>query len=111
VGVDAIYATQYARTQLTAQPLADMLDLDVRAIATGRSEYAREMIEVIREDHQGEVVLVVSHSNTVPELIDLLGAEPVPVIGDDEYDGLYVVTFTGVDDAVLLSLRYGRETP
>lgn len=110
-GVAAIYATQYARTRLTAQPLADSLDLEIQEVAAGRDEYVAEMVNAIRSQHHGDVVLVVSHSNTVPALIEALGAAPVPVIDDDEYDDLYVVTLGPGGRATLLPLRYGRSTP
>jgi phosphohistidine phosphatase SixA len=34
-------------------------------------------------------VLVVGHSNTLPELVRLFGGQPGADIGDDEYDRLY----------------------
>jgi phosphohistidine phosphatase SixA len=110
-GVDAIYATQYVRTKSTAQPLADLLGLDVIEATAGRGEYAAEMAEAIRAEHIGEVVLDVGHSNTVPDLIQALGAGPVPEINENEYDGLYVVTIDEDGNAALLPLRYGSETP
>ncbi len=110
-GVDAIYATQYLRTRSTAQPLADLLRLDVIEATTGRDEYAEEMAELIRAEHAGEVVLVVGHSNTVPALIQALGAGAAPQIDEDEYDDLYVVTLYGDGSASLLALRYGVQTP
>ena len=110
-GIDAIYATQYRRTRFTAQPLADLLDLPVRVVTAGSSEYVQEMVDLIESNHVGQVVVVVSHSNTVPAMIDALGAGPVPSIEGDEYDDLYVVTLSSGRPASLLSLRYGQETP
>jgi broad specificity phosphatase PhoE len=108
--IDAIYSTPFARTRQTAQPLADAVGLDVTLMDVGAT-YSRSMAAKIRSEHEGDVVVVVSHSNTVPEIIRELGAGPVPTIEDHEYDDLYVVTLTGDGQAKLLSLRYGRETP
>jgi broad specificity phosphatase PhoE len=108
--IDAIYSTPFARTRQTARPLADAVGLDVTFIDVGAT-YSRSMAAKVRSEHVGDVVVVVSHSNTVPEIIRELGAGPVPTIEDDEYDDLYVVTLTGDGQAKLLSLRYGRETP
>ena len=110
VNVSAVYATQFARTRKTALPLADLLGLDVTVVAASRS-YTADMAEIIRTQHQGEVVVIVSHSNTVPAIIAELGVTPVPAIDDDEYDDLYVVTVTPTGQVGLLPLRYGRATP
>ena len=41
-------------------------------------------------------ILVVGHSNTIPELVDLLGGKPgAPIDEASEYDRLYVVTVDG----------------
>lgn len=110
-GIDAIYATQFARTKLTARPLAELLGIQVREVTAGAADYADRMAAIIRDEHPGDVVLVVGHSNTGPAVIEALGAKPVPVIDDDEYDDLYFVKLGGSGAPVLLSLRFGRETP
>lgn len=107
--VSAVYATEFARTRNTAFPLANLLGLEVVAFAPGES-YVADMAELVRRQHRGEVVVIVSHSNTVPAIIGELGATPVPVIEDDEYDDLYVVTIAPRGQVSLLPLRYGQET-
>jgi broad specificity phosphatase PhoE len=110
VEINAVYATQFTRTRATARPLADLLGLDVSVIDAG-SSYASGMAGIIRDQHLGEAVVIVSHSNTVPAIIAELGVAPVPVINDDEYDDLYVVTISPGGEVTLLPLRYGAETP
>lgn len=65
-GVSAIYATEYLRTQQTAQPLADRLGLPIDTSFADPSALA----EKILSDHVGDTVLVVGHSNTVGPIID-----------------------------------------
>ena len=108
--VSAVYSTQFLRTRATAEPLANLLGLDLNVVAGGGS-YAAEMAEIVRTRHVGETVVIVSHSNTVPAIIGELGVSPVPVIEDDEYDDLYVVIIAPSGEVHLLPLRYGRETP
>ena len=50
-------------------------------------------------------VLVVGHSNTVPELVRLLGGAVVAPVGDNEYDRLYqlIVAADGTVTTVLLT--------
>jgi 2,3-bisphosphoglycerate-dependent phosphoglycerate mutase len=109
VDIAAVYSTPYARTRQTAQPLAVALGLEVTERPA--RNYGSDMAEWIRANHTGDVVVAVSHSNTVPALIEALGARPVPTIEDHEYDDLYVVTIDAEGNATLLAMRYGRETP
>ena len=60
----------------------------------------------IRRRHANDVVLVVGHSNSVPQAIKLLG-HPDPIeIGHDEYDSLFVVVPRGAGPPMVLRLRY-----
>ncbi len=57
----------------------------------------------------GEIVPVAGHSNTVPEMITALGVPPpAPVIGEKEFDNLFVVTMAGPSDTHMVRLRYGK---
>ena len=103
--ISAIYATRYDRTRQTALPLAEAFDLPV--IQYDARDYDG-LVDRIRSDHAGEVVLVVGHSNTVPGIIDAFGADPAPPIADDEYDNLYAVTLSGKMKARVFILKYGQ---
>jgi len=107
--IAAVYSTPYARTRETAQPLATAQGIAVTERPA--QNYGSDMAEWIRANHEGEIVVAVSHSNTVPALIEALGASPVPTIEDHEYDDLYIVTIDAEGNVMLLPLRYGRETP
>ena len=105
-GVDAIYVTQYRRAQETAQPLADALDLPVNRYDAADTE---EILETILKRHKGKIILVVGHSNTVPELIANLGAsKKVPPIAEDEYDNIYVIAIPWFGKTKTIRLRYGE---
>ena len=94
--VTAIFTTEYRRTQQTAAPLAKAIGVTPAAVP---SKDVAGLIGKL-ESAQG-VVLVVGHSNTIPEIIKSLGiAEPL-TIGDGEFDNLFVV-----QRATLLRLRY-----
>ena len=49
-------------------------------------------------------VLVVGHSNTVPEVIAALGVKPAVTIGDTEFDNLFIVTIGA--KPTMVRLRY-----
>ena len=104
-GVAAIYASQFKRTQATARPLAEQLDLEVQTVDAGEPD---ELYSEVMGRHRGEVVLVVGHSNTIPDLVRLFGGEEIPEISEDEYANLYVVTIPWFGKRKILRLAYGE---
>lgn len=109
-GVTVIYATQFIRTQQTAQLLADHLGLDVNVFnVTGDpQQYADDLADHILSEHRGQVVLIVSHSHTVPLIVEALGASPIPPITGDEYDKLLIVTVPrGRGNTKIVKAEYG----
>lgn len=104
-GVDAIYATPFRRTEETAQPVATALDLPITSYEAANTETI--MDEIVRT-HKGKIILVVGHSNTVPEMIGNMGAsKKVPGIDENEYDNLYVVSIPWFGKTKTIRLRYG----
>lgn len=104
-GIDAIYATQFRRTQETAAPLADALDIPIHTYDADDTESVLD--EIVRE-HKGRIILVVGHSDTLPALIANLGASKrVPPIADGEYDNIYVVSIPWFGKTKTIRLRYG----
>ncbi len=103
-GVNAIYATQYKRTQETVKPLSDRLGLPVTVVnSSGTSELVRQ----IHADHRGQTILISGHNNTVPEIIAALGGPPLPVIPESEFDNVYVLTVYRTGKAKLVKMKYG----
>jgi broad specificity phosphatase PhoE len=102
-GVDAIYVTQYKRTAQTAAPLARDRGVQPRVV---NADASKELVRRLRADHAKDVVLVVGHSNTVPELIQGLGHPETITIPSDEYDGLYVVVPRADGSPSVLRLGY-----
>lgn len=93
-GISVIYSTPTARAVQTAEPLAKALGLSVSEtpINGGLQAFLNGLADKIRKENRGQTVLVVGHSNTVPQTIAALGAPAVPEIDDSEYDWLYIVT-------------------
>ena len=105
-GIDAIYSTPFRRTQETAQPVADALDLPINTYDPSDTE---EVLETILRDHKGKIILVVGHSNTVPVLIANLGAsKKVPPIQEDEYDNIYLISIPWFGKTKTIRLRFGE---
>ena len=107
-GVDAIYSTPFKRTMQTAEPLAEALDLPIRRYDPD-PEDPEAMLEDIVRRHKGKIILIVGHSNTIPELIAELGAsKKVPPIADNEYDNLYLISIPWFGKTKTIRLRYGE---
>lgn len=101
--IDAIYVSDARRTQQTAAPLAERLGK--QAVVVPAADIKGLASRVIH-DHEGGSVLIIGHSNTVPELIHELGHIDVAPIGDDEYDTLYVLSIPSFGHASLLRMEY-----
>lgn len=107
-GVDVIYATPYRRSLETVQPLADALDLPVLRYNPDPEEY-EEVLEGIVREHKGKIILIVGHSNTIPDLIAELGAsKKVPPIAENEYDNIYIISIPWFGKTKTIRLRYGE---
>lgn len=89
-GVVAIYTTEYRRTKDTAAPLAAKIGVKAEVVS---SRDASVLVAKIKS-HTAGAVLVVGHSNTVPQIVKGLGGSAVTV-GDDEYDSLFFVAVNG----------------
>ena len=104
-GVDAVYSTPYRRTEETARPIAEALDLPIHSYDVADTE---AIMEYIVREHKGKIILVVGHSNTLPALIGNMGAsKKVPPIAENEYDNIYIVSIPWFGKTKTIRLRYG----
>ena len=105
-GVDAVYSTPYRRTDETARPIAEALNLPISSYDAADTEAIMEHIVKV---HKGKVILVIGHSNTLPALIGNMGASKrVPEIAEDEYDNIYIVSIPWFGKTKTIRLRYGE---
>lgn len=86
--VEAIYASQYRRTAETALPLAERLSLPLQVYDASDSG---QLVERLLEQHADATVLVVGHSNTVPEIVRRLSGREVGEMGEERYGDVFVV--------------------
>jgi len=103
--VDAIVTTQFARTRLTAAPLAVAQHLNATVIPAAVP--IRALADSIRANYAGRTVLVVGHSNTIPRIITALGGPALDDFCDNQYDGLYTVVIRSNGAVSLLRGHYG----
>lgn len=102
--VDAVYATRYRRTQLTAAPVAagNGLTINTYDAAIPAETFARQL----RAAHPRDTVLVVGHSNTVAQIASSLCDCIVEPLRDDEYDRMTTVRIDRDGKALVEQTRY-----
>lgn len=98
----AVYSSPTRRTRATAQPAADGRGLAVTDYDPRRPP--SETATVLHTRHAGQQVLVVGHSDTVPQLVSTLCACPVLPLDESEYGDLYEVRIRA-DGEVTLEMR------
>ncbi len=90
VNFDAVYSTDYNRTKLTAQPIAERNGLDI-TIYDPKNLYSEDFIN----NTKGEIVLIVGHSNSTPTFVNtVIGKEKYEHIDDSNNANLYIVTIS-----------------
>ena len=108
-GVDAIYASEFRRTQQTAAPLAHRLGIDIRVADPYRVE--EFMAEVLHE-HKGEIVLIVTHGDILAPLVEELhGSKNIPPLDGVGDDNIYIVSIPWFGKVKTLRIHYAQLPP
>lgn len=115
--IKTILTSQFARTKLTAEPISKKLNVAVTPISLSLNPSNPRMIseqstaEVTNKilERGGESVLVIGHSNSIPDVIKMLGGDVAPVIDEKKFDDLFVVTVYAKGKAKVAHLKYGGE--
>lgn len=106
-GIKAIFATDTQRSQQTAEPLAQHLNL-----APTSYESIQDLVSQILSQYNGQAVFVVGHSNTLPLIVQAFGGNPDNCqLSDNEYDNLCMITVSASDQANVINLQYGKPSP
>lgn len=101
--IKAVYSTDTQRTQSTAKPTAETLELEIQSY----NELSPAWFNELKSDHQGHAVLIVGHSNTSGMIANELGGEGDFSLGEDEYDNLFIVKIED-DQTSALRIRFGN---
>jgi broad specificity phosphatase PhoE len=104
VNLNAVYSSDYKRTTQTAQPTATAKGLSI--ITYDPTDPGNIASQALHSYPLG-TVLIVGHSNTIPELLNLLvGSNMFPDIPESEYDNLLIVHVSALGDATVTHLKY-----
>jgi len=105
--VQAIYATQFKRTQQTVAPLSARVGVPVITVDAKQST---ELVRRILSNNRGQTVFIAGHNNTVPEIVNILSGENFSIIPESEYDNMFIVTMYRFGKAKVLKVKYGAPT-
>jgi phosphohistidine phosphatase SixA len=102
--LDVIYTSPALRNRQTAAPLAARLGLTpIVAPADNPKALAHRALS----DNSGKRVMIVGHSNTVPELVAALsGQDDIPKMDEHDFGTMYIVTVPRIGSANVLRLSY-----
>ncbi len=102
VGIQRIYVSEKIRTVQTAAPATTRRGIIATRITA--SDISRYVDSV--KSHRGDGILIVGHSDTLPQIIRKLGISDVPTIPLNQFDDLFVVTMFRFR-STLVHLKYG----
>ncbi len=103
----AVYTSQYRRTKDTGTPAASAagIAVTVKTVGASSTAYATDLANTVKMNPSQHTVLIVGHSNTVPETVMALSGTAVPAIAETEYNKLFIVTIAA-DGPHLVSTTY-----
>ncbi len=99
--VTAIYTSRYRRARETASPLAD--ESGIVPIEINEAEL---IVRSILENNSGQTILVVAHTDTIPEIIKNLGGKEIEPISEADFGSIFTVALTPNKPADVIKNRY-----
>jgi broad specificity phosphatase PhoE len=105
--LNAVITTQYRRSVATAAPVAAAHHLTPEVVDVHAGNGVQRVVNSIRNRHAGQTVLVVGHTNTVPEIIAALGGPHMADLPDWQYSGMYVLVLNAGRPPTLVRAWYG----
>lgn len=111
--LDAVFATEFVRTQRTGEPAAVARGLKERVIPVRGDSiaHARAVAAALRAEPAGAVILVVEHSNTIPAIIAALGGPGDVRVCRLEYATLFVLLLDRPHAPRLIRSSFGAPDP
>lgn len=103
IRLDDIYSTDTRRTLQTVEPLSQSQRLRVQKYEGDKLD---QLTRRLLRGRKGRSYLVVGHADTTPKLAGLLtNSPPLPQIGDNDYDNLWMVIDAGTKRARLVKFN------
>lgn len=108
--IQKIYVSRTRRSQNTADSLRLQLKIDT-VHYTADTVCDNLINSIIEHSDFGKTILIIAHSNTIPQIIRKLGVVDYPYgnIPDNNHDQLFIVTYKK-EKAKLKTMKYGAES-
>ena len=91
INLDKIYSTNYNRTIETAKPTSNSQNIDIEIYSPSNIDYRN-----FKDINEGGKVLIVGHSNTIPNFVNgLIEKDFYDQIDDLNNSNLYIVNICG----------------
>ena len=101
--IKKIFVTEVQRTQQTADPLAKILGFKPVVL----NPYDIQGLISQLQANNTSNILVVAHSDTLPKILNALGAGQIPKISETEFDRMFVFHYNeGSKQGTVTLLRY-----
>lgn len=102
--IEYVHSSDFIRTRETAAPTAKEFGLTTEIYDPDNLEALARKITDKGGNH-----LIVGHSGSTPEMVELLGGDPGSAIDDvGEFDRLYIVNISSDGSASSILMRYGH---
>lgn len=109
-GIKKIYVSRFRRTQNTGDSMRIQLKIDT--VHYTADTLCDELVNTIMQHRDfGKTILIIGHSNTIPQIIRKLGVADHPFgdIPDNEFDNLFLITYKK-GKARLTKMKYGARS-
>lgn len=101
--IASIYSTNFRRTQQTVFPLAHAKGITIQTYQQADLNW----LQKVAKENAGKIVLMVGHSNTIPEIANtLLSEKKFELYPDDLYDQMLVIQYSEKIKPSVLILTY-----
>ena len=101
-GLDHVFTSDAKRTQETGKIIAGHLGLPIDSLPVAD---ITDLVDTLEFDHEHQNVLIVGHTETIPGILERLGAEDQVKLGQEDYDNLFVLVATGSDKRRVIRLH------
>ena len=110
-GVGAIYSSQFQRNRETVRPLAEQVGVPITEMEVNiddPGDYGKRLASEILAKHQGRTVVVVSHLNTIPAIVEAFTGRPIGALDNAQYANLFVVVLPPDGRPSVVRAQYGQ---
>ena len=104
IRIHKVYSTDKPRTKNTAKPLAAFKR---RPVEIYDAKMQKELLESLIKREKGQKIFIVGHSNTVPQLVNILrGSDIEKDLADSDYSTMYIVSVKQIGEAKVQMIQF-----